>query len=209
MRQTVNIYQLFLVSTDFLISINTFGTGRWCWDKIKVSWSSRQAFWNCLGFLDRRDLQSASVKIESLDPDKLRPPGLVFCKVAGFVCESIQLNTNQVILEFFFYKTNPKNKSFEHSRTKLIHEKNLLNTVGQNESMKQIFWTGYRFVHLKHRICMDTDLFIVRLCTKDLCGFVRICWIRENRLNLLKISLRYKFTNWIFWKHVRFVIQDT
>jgi hypothetical protein len=48
----------------------------------------------------------------------LRPPGLVFCKVAGFVCESIQLNTNQVILEFFF--------------TKQIQKTNLLNTVEQN-----------------------------------------------------------------------------
>jgi hypothetical protein len=34
---------------------------------------------------------------------------------------------------------NPQNESFEHSRTKRIYETNLLNTVGQNQSMKQIF----------------------------------------------------------------------
>jgi hypothetical protein len=38
-RQTVGICQKFQVSTDFSISIKTFGTGRWCQDKIKISWS--------------------------------------------------------------------------------------------------------------------------------------------------------------------------
>ena len=56
MRQTVNIYQLFLVSTDFLISINTFGTGRWCWDKIKISQSR-------LRLLDHQDKLFEIVKI--------------------------------------------------------------------------------------------------------------------------------------------------
>jgi hypothetical protein len=41
---------------------------------------------------------------------------------------------------------------------------------------------------------MDSGLFKVRLCTKEL---VRIRWIRENRSNLLKISLRNESTNQI------------
>jgi hypothetical protein len=36
-RQTVKICQKFQVSTDFLIPIETFGTRRWCWDKIEIS----------------------------------------------------------------------------------------------------------------------------------------------------------------------------
>ncbi len=37
LRQTVEVCQKYHVSTDFLISIETFGTGRWCRDKIKIS----------------------------------------------------------------------------------------------------------------------------------------------------------------------------
>ena len=35
---------------------------------------------------------------------------------------------------------NPQNESFENCVSKQIHKTNLLNTVGQNESMKRIFW---------------------------------------------------------------------
>jgi hypothetical protein len=38
-RQTVKICKKCHVSTDFSISIETFGTGRWCRDKIEISWS--------------------------------------------------------------------------------------------------------------------------------------------------------------------------
>ncbi len=38
-RQIVETFQKFQVLTDFLISIETFGTGRWCQEKIKISWS--------------------------------------------------------------------------------------------------------------------------------------------------------------------------
>jgi hypothetical protein len=47
-RQTVEICQKFHVSTDFSISIETFGTWRWCRDKIKISRSRSR-------YLDRRD----------------------------------------------------------------------------------------------------------------------------------------------------------
>jgi|FrelakmetLWP11LW_1041352.scaffolds.fasta_scaffold17104_1 hypothetical protein len=60
----------------------------------------------------------------------------VMVKYAGIVHESFQNKTNQVIWDFCFSETNPQNESFEHRRTKRIHETNLLNTVGQNESMK-------------------------------------------------------------------------
>ena len=37
------------------ILIEIFGSGWWCRDKIEISGLSRQAFWNCQDFLDRRD----------------------------------------------------------------------------------------------------------------------------------------------------------
>ena len=77
-RQTVKICQKCHVSTDFSISIETFETGRWCRDKIKISWSSTEAFWNCQDFLDRRDLLFASVKIETLDQVNFRRSNYYF-----------------------------------------------------------------------------------------------------------------------------------
>jgi hypothetical protein len=47
-RQAVKICQKCHVSTDFSISIKTFGTVRWCWDKIEISQS-----WS--RYLDRWD----------------------------------------------------------------------------------------------------------------------------------------------------------
>ena len=57
-RQTVKICQKYQVLTDFSISIETFGTGRWCWDKIEVSRS-----WSRL--LDHRDKLFEIVEIFS------------------------------------------------------------------------------------------------------------------------------------------------
>jgi hypothetical protein len=81
-RQTVEICQKCHVSTDFSISIETFGTGRWCRDKIDISRSSRLTFWNCQDFLDCqdwlfflcRDRESRSRPRR----DKSRPPTLTF-----------------------------------------------------------------------------------------------------------------------------------
>ncbi len=69
-RHTVEICQKLQISTDFSISIKTFGTGR-CRDKIKISQSrsSRLTFWKCWDFLNCRDLLFASVEIETLDRD--------------------------------------------------------------------------------------------------------------------------------------------
>ncbi len=55
LRQTVEICQKCHVSTDFSISIETFGTERWCRDKIEMSRSLRLTFWNCRDFLNRQD----------------------------------------------------------------------------------------------------------------------------------------------------------
>jgi hypothetical protein len=73
-------------------------------------------------------------------------------KDAGFNYEYFQNKTNQVIWDFCFhetntrneytkqtfqkqaYESNPGNKSFEHSRTKRIHKRNLLKTVWICES---------------------------------------------------------------------------
>ncbi len=69
-RQTVKICQKIHVLTDFLISIQTFGTGRWCGDNIEISQSRslRLIFWKCWD----QDSQWRTRQ------DKLRPPGLPF-----------------------------------------------------------------------------------------------------------------------------------
>ena len=66
-RQTVEIDQKIYVSMDFLISIETFRTDRWCRDKIEISRLSRSNFWKCQDFLDRWDKLLESVKFETLD----------------------------------------------------------------------------------------------------------------------------------------------
>ncbi len=58
-RQTIKIYQKFHVSMDFLISIETFGTGRWCLNKIKTSRSGMRS-------LDCQDKIFLSVEIFSI-----------------------------------------------------------------------------------------------------------------------------------------------
>jgi hypothetical protein len=57
-RQTVKICQKCHVSTDFLILIKTFETGRWCRDKIEISPSR-------LRLLNRQDKLFEIVKIFS------------------------------------------------------------------------------------------------------------------------------------------------
>ena len=122
-------------------------------------------------------------------------------KDAGFVYESFRNKTNRVIWNFFFSQKESTKRIFQ----KRIHETNPQNESFkkglQNESTKRIFWNQYGFANPKPRIRKDSGLFKVRLCTKDLSGFVRICWICENRSNLLKISLRNESTKRIFWKH--------
>jgi hypothetical protein len=113
-----------------------------------------------------------------------------YFKDAGFVHQSFQNKTNQVIWDFCFHETNPQNKSFKSRSSKRIHKTNLSKTGLRNESTKWIFWNQYGFANPKPRIPMDSGLFKVRLCTKDSSGFLRIRWIRENRSNLLKISLQ-------------------
>jgi hypothetical protein len=113
--------------------------------------------------------------------------GRLLIKDTGFIYKSFRNKTNQVIWDFCFHKTGLRNEStnriFQKQSTKQIHKTNLLKPV---------------WICMKPRICMDSGLFKVRLCTKDLSGFVRIRWIRENRLNLLKISLENKSTKQIF-----------
>jgi hypothetical protein len=77
----------------------------------------------------------------------------------------------------------------------------LLNTVGRNEPTKQIFWKQYGFANPKPRIRTDLCLFKVRLCSKDLwgfVGFVKIGWIFEkcvtNRIHESE-SLRIRLAN--------------
>ncbi len=64
-RQTVEICQKCHVSTDFSISIETFGTERWRRDKIEISRSSRLTFWNCRDWLFSVSRLRVSIEITS------------------------------------------------------------------------------------------------------------------------------------------------
>jgi hypothetical protein len=75
-------------------------------------------------------------------------------KDAGSVHESFPFETNRVIWNFCFHKTNPQNEFFK------------------NESTKRIFWNQYGFANPKPRIRKDSGMFKVLLCTKDSSGFV-------------------------------------
>jgi hypothetical protein len=109
-----------------------------------------------------------------------------FSKDAGFVHESLRNETNRIFWDFWSYETNPRNESYENCVTKRIHETNLLNTVGRNESTKRIFWKAEGFANPK----LPSK---VRLCSKDSPGFVRIRWFRWN------VS-RNESTKRILWK---------
>ena len=46
-------------------------------------------------------------------------------KDAGFVYESLRIETKRVIWDFGLYETNPRNESFKNESTKRIHDTNL------------------------------------------------------------------------------------
>jgi hypothetical protein len=100
LRQTVKICQKCHVSTDFLISIETFETGRWCRDKIKISPSQ-------LRLLNHQDKLFEIVKIfstvetNSLPVSRLRvlietqsrqieTPRLIFFNLSKVFCAVFQ-----------------------------------------------------------------------------------------------------------------------
>jgi hypothetical protein len=89
-----------------------------------------------------------------------------YFKDAGFVHESFWNETNRIFWDFWSYEMNPRNESFEHRSTKRINETNLLNTVGIRESGSQ-----------------DSYGFVVRLCSKDLWGFVGfVGFVKKGRI---------------------------
>ncbi len=70
-----------------------------------------------------------SYPVKSLTPYLYYITVFVECKQskdAGFVYESLQIDTKRTFLTFFSYETNPQNESFENCVTKQIHETNLL-----------------------------------------------------------------------------------
>ncbi len=50
---------------------------------------------------------------------------LINNKDAGFVYESLRIETNRVIWDFCLYETNPRNESFKNESTKRIHDTNI------------------------------------------------------------------------------------
>ncbi len=94
---------------------------------------------------------------------------------------------------------NPRYKSFEDRSTNQIHNTNLLKTGLRIESTIQIFWKPCRFTNPNPKNSYGFVLFIIRLSTKDLSGFVRIHWIRENRSNLWNLTgFVIHDSKWIF-----------
>ncbi len=87
LRQTVKICQKCHVSTDFLILIETFETGRWCRDKIEISPSQ-------LRLLNHQDKLFeivkifSTVKIKSLNRDTIKtnwdPQAYLFHSIKSF-----------------------------------------------------------------------------------------------------------------------------
>ncbi len=49
----------------------------------------------------------------------------IYIKDAGFVHESLRIETNRIFWDFCLHKTNPQNKSFKKESTKRIHDTNL------------------------------------------------------------------------------------
>ena len=116
---------------------------------------------------------------------------------AGFVHESFRNETNRIFWDFWSYEMNPRNESLENRPTKRIHNTNLWKTGLRNECTIQIFKVWIResgFASLPAWICKDLFCAIVL----NLSGFVRICWIRENRSNLWKFRSLIESTIWIF-----------
>jgi hypothetical protein len=70
-RQTIKICQKCHVSTDFLISIKTFETGRWCRDKIEIS-PSQLRLLNCQDKLFEIVKIFSTVKTNSLPVSRSR-----------------------------------------------------------------------------------------------------------------------------------------
>jgi hypothetical protein len=60
-------------------------------------------------------------------------------KDAGFVHESFRNETNGVIWNFFFHKTNPQNKSFKNESMKRIHKTNLSKKVFETDPRNESF----------------------------------------------------------------------
>jgi hypothetical protein len=112
--------------------------------------------------------------------------------------QSFQIEMNQVIWDFWPYKSNPRYKSFEKSSTNWIHDTKLLKKVLRIESAIKIFkvWiheSGFASPPARIR----KDLFcatVLRIC-QDWWGFIG--FVKTGRI-FLKISLRIKSTNWIF-----------
>jgi hypothetical protein len=102
--------------------------------------------------------------------------------------------------------TNPsKSKQIElfgnFGITNRIHDTSLFKNVLRIKSAIRIFKVRIRKSgFMSPPAWIRTDLFhaIVLRIRQDSSGFMRICWIHENRLNLLKISVQIESTNRIF-----------
>jgi hypothetical protein len=66
-----------------------------------------------------------TVNVRSQIKYKKMPFQLKKSKDAGFVYESLRIETNRVIWDFGLYETNPRNESFKNESTKRIHDTNL------------------------------------------------------------------------------------
>ena len=125
-------------------------------------------------------------------------------KDAGFVYESLRIETNRIFWDFWSYETNPRNESLENRPTKRIHDTNLWKFRSRNESTKRIFKVRIResgFANPPAWIRKDSFRGIVLRIRKDSWGFVgfvktgRIFGSSGHETNPRFESLRFGFAN--------------
>jgi hypothetical protein len=93
-------------------------------------------------------------------------------KDAGFVHESFRNETNGVIWNFFFHKTNPQNKSFKNESMKRIHKTNLSKKVYETDPRNESFENCFtKRIH-------ETNLLKIDWIRKS--GSTGFVWIRKS-----------------------------
>jgi hypothetical protein len=128
-------------------------------------------------------------------------------KDAGFVYESLRIETNRIFWDLWSYETNPRNESLENRPMKRIHDTNLWKFGSRNESTKRIFKVRIResgFANPPAWIRKDSFRGIVLRIRKDSWGFVgfvgfvktgRIFGSSGHETNPRFESLRFGFAN--------------
>jgi hypothetical protein len=135
---------------DFSIWIKTFGTVKWCWDKIKISLSLllRQAFWNCRYF--------STIETNFL---------LVLRSTVSI--ETRQIKTPRLIINFFLKKVGSLSKNLKKLLIKMQKgvrpKKNFQNPMPLSPQTDQhLIYPPPRFSTTVHLVC--AQVFVLFVC---------------------------------------------